>query len=89
VTQSVPRATLSVAARGAAVSDVRAITLFRVGNAYEADTLVHLGAAYAATGRHDSARDAWHRAIDLYLAQHRPSDAQHTKERMASIDAGR
>jgi DNA-binding SARP family transcriptional activator/tetratricopeptide (TPR) repeat protein len=67
----------------------QAITLFReAGNAYEeADTLVNLGAAYAATGRHNCAREAWRRAIDLYHAQHRPSDAQRTKVRMAAIDA--
>ena len=63
-----------------------ALVLYRdSGNAFmEADTLDHLGRAYAAFGEHDQAFDAWARALELYRAQGRIARADDVTSLMAS-----
>ncbi|MFI6165278.1 BTAD domain-containing putative transcriptional regulator [Nocardia sp. NPDC051052] len=67
----------------------QAIALFHdLGDALnEATVLDHLGETHAALGQQDHARDAWQRALELYLTQHRTGDVQRIHQQLDGLDS--
>jgi tetratricopeptide (TPR) repeat protein len=65
----------------------QALTLFRqIGSTGdEAEGLEVLGEVHHALGRHPEARRAWQHALDLYRAQHRTTEAEHTRSLLDTL----
>lgn len=58
-----------------------------LGNLYEeANTLANIGNVHRALDQHDDARDNWRRAVELYRAQHRKTDAEQVEKKLVELD---
>jgi DNA-binding SARP family transcriptional activator/Tfp pilus assembly protein PilF len=65
----------------------RALELRReLGNSYDqATTLEHLGETHHALGQHNQTGPAWRQALTLYEAQHRTTEADRVRRRLADL----